>query len=72
VSLGARDRNAVSGAVVARSYAGDSLTHVVRLADGTTLRTTASLRHGLTASQAQVDDTVTLSWQPDACILLAR
>ncbi|HET7880398.1 MAG TPA: ABC transporter ATP-binding protein [Acetobacteraceae bacterium] len=72
VSLGAHDRNAVSGTVIARSYAGDSLTHVVRLADGSTLRTTASLRHGLTASQAQVDDTVTLSWQPDACILLAR
>jgi ABC-type Fe3+/spermidine/putrescine transport system ATPase subunit len=64
--------NRLSGAVVQRSYAGETLTHVVRLADGSMLRATAALRQGLNAVQVEIGDAVTLSWQPDACIVLAQ
>ncbi len=64
--------NRVSGIVVQRSYAGETLTHLVRLADGSTLRATVALGQGLNAAQATVGDTVTLSWDADACIVLSR
>jgi spermidine/putrescine ABC transporter ATP-binding subunit len=71
VRLGAADAaNALQGEVVDRAYAGDSLTHTVRLADGSLMRATRSLRDGFAATEAAVGDRVTLSWQPDACILL--
>src|SRR5271169_200925 len=73
VSLGASDAaNRLSGVVVQRSYAGETLTHVVRLADGTLMRATAALGHGLNAGQPAVGEAVTLSWRPDACIVLTR
>ena len=53
-----------------RAYAGETLTHTVRLADGSVMRATRSLRDGTGAPEAAIGDTVTLSWQPDACILL--
>ena len=62
--------NRVAGVVVQRSYAGETLTHLVRLADGSTLRATVALGQGLSAAQARIGDTVTLSWEPDACIVL--
>ena len=68
----ARGANCVSGVVVQRSYAGETLTHLVRLADGSTLRATVALGQGLNTAQAGVGDTVTLSWDADACILLDR
>jgi len=73
VTLGASDApNRLSGVVVQRSYAGETLTHLVRLADGDVVRATTALRQGLNAEQADVGDTVTLSWQPDACIMLKQ
>ena len=57
--------------VTQRSYAGETLTHVVRLADGSSVRATTALRQGLTDDEARVGDAVTLSWHPDACIVLA-
>ena len=73
VSLGASDAaNRLSGVVVQRSYAGETLTHMVRLADGSMLRATAALGQGLSAEQPAVGEAVTLSWQPDACIVLTR
>jgi spermidine/putrescine ABC transporter ATP-binding subunit len=73
VTLGASGgANRVAGVVVQRSYAGETLTHLVRLADGSTLRATIALGQGLSAAQATVGDTVTLSWDADACILLDR
>jgi hypothetical protein len=36
------------------------------------LRATAALRQGLNAVQVEIGDAVTLSWQPDACIVLAQ
>ena len=63
MTLGATDAaNRVAGVVVQRSYAGETLTHLVRLADGSTLRATVALRQGLNAAQAGIGDTVTLSW----------
>ena len=64
--------NRVSGVVVQRSYAGETLTHVVRLADGSEVRATVTLRGGLNAEQSRSGDLVTLSWQPDACIVLTQ
>jgi spermidine/putrescine ABC transporter ATP-binding subunit len=71
VRLGEPDAaNALQGVVVDRAYAGDSLTHTVRLADGSLMRATRSLRDGFAAVEAAIGDVVSLSWQPDACILL--
>jgi putrescine transport system ATP-binding protein len=71
VRLGAAGgTNALRGVVVDRAYAGESLTHTVRLADGSVMRATRSLRDGLGEAEAAIGDSVTLSWQPDACILL--
>jgi spermidine/putrescine ABC transporter ATP-binding subunit len=71
VRLGATDApNALRGVVVDRAYAGESLTHTVRLADGSVMRATRSLRDGLGEAEAAIGDDVMLSWQPDACIVL--
>lgn len=62
--------NRLPGVVVQRSYAGETLTHVVRLTDGTMMRATTALRQGLDAERVQIGDPVTLSWRPDAGIVL--
>jgi spermidine/putrescine ABC transporter ATP-binding subunit len=62
--------NVLHGVVVDCAYAGESLTHAVRLADGSVMRATRSLRDGLGEPETSIGDRVTLSWQPDACILL--
>jgi ABC-type Fe3+/spermidine/putrescine transport system ATPase subunit len=73
VTIGDADAaNRLAGVVIQRSYAGESLTHVVRLADGSRMRATTALRQGLNAERVGVGDTVTLSWQPDACIVLCQ
>ncbi len=73
VMIGAVDAaNRVAGVVVQQSYAGDTLTHVVRLADGSLLRATTALQQGLGADPVSVGDAVTLAWQPAACIVLRR
>jgi spermidine/putrescine ABC transporter ATP-binding subunit len=64
--------NQIAGVVVQRSYAGETLTHVVRLEDGTLMRATMALQQGLAAEPATVGDAVTVSWQPNACILLRQ
>jgi spermidine/putrescine ABC transporter ATP-binding subunit len=62
--------NRLSGTVTLSAYAGDALLHTVRLADGTTMRVTAPLGDGLAAARLPPDTAVTLSWPPEACILL--
>jgi spermidine/putrescine ABC transporter ATP-binding subunit len=62
--------NTITGIVLERAYAGETLTHSVRLADDTVVRATQALHDGLAGVQAAIGDTVTLSWQPDACIVL--
>ena len=62
--------NRLSGVVTERSYAGETLTHSVRLSNDTVLRVTQALHDGLGAVQSVIGDTVTLSWQPEACIVL--
>jgi spermidine/putrescine ABC transporter ATP-binding subunit len=62
--------NQLRGVVVERAYAGESLTHTVRLADGTLLRVSAALRDGLHAGEKPIGASVTVSWQRAACILL--
>ena len=64
--------NHLSGEVTQRFYAGETLTHVVRLADGSEVRATSTLRQGLSLAQPRTGDCVTLSWDPDACIVLSR
>jgi putrescine transport system ATP-binding protein len=71
VRIGVTDEaNALQGVVADRAYAGEALTHTVRLADGSVIRTTQSLRDGLGAEQIEVGTRVTVSWRPDACIVL--
>ena len=62
--------NRLTGVVTERSYAGETLTHSVRLPNDTVLRVTQALHDGLGAAQPAMGETVTLSWQPDACIVL--
>ena len=71
-SIGASDApNRLSGVVVQRSYAGETLTHLVRLADGSVMRATTALAAGTRMRRRSASATrVTLSWQPDACIVL--
>jgi len=66
----ANQPNQLDGQVVERAYAGERLIHVVRLADGTLLRATQSLSDGLGAARPAEGDAVTLSWVPEASILL--
>ncbi len=69
--LGGRpDINRLDGVVVSRSYAGETLTHGVRLSDGTTLRVTEALRDGLRPGLPAVGDPVVVSWPAEAGILL--
>ncbi|HEX4171560.1 MAG TPA: ABC transporter ATP-binding protein [Acetobacteraceae bacterium] len=71
VMIGEADApNRLAGVVVQRSYSGESLTHLVRLPDGTMMRATTALRQGLDAERVEVGGPVTLSWHPDACIVL--
>jgi len=73
VRLGAIDgANALPGIVVDRAYAGEALTHTVRLADDSLMRATQSLRDGLRAAQIDIGSAVTLSWDVDACIVLSE
>ena len=62
--------NQLHGVVVERTYAGETLIHTIRLADGTLLRVSEALRDGLRAGEKPIGAAVTVTWQPDACILL--
>jgi spermidine/putrescine ABC transporter ATP-binding subunit len=62
--------NQVSGVLMERAYAGETLIHAVRLVDGTMVRVTEALRDGLAAAATPIGAVVTVSWQPEACILL--
>jgi ABC-type Fe3+/spermidine/putrescine transport system ATPase subunit len=62
--------NRLEAVVAERAYAGETLTHTLRLADGTMLRTSQSLHDGLAAGALTAGESVSVSWQPDACILL--
>ena len=70
VRMGGGAANVVEGVVVERAYAGEALTHTVRLGDGTEMRVTKTLHDGLGAEQSEVGAKVTLSWEPEACIVL--
>jgi spermidine/putrescine ABC transporter ATP-binding subunit len=72
VAIGDAAPNRLAGVVVQRSYAGETLTHVVRLHDGTMVRATTALPQGLNAEQVKIGDPVTLSWEPGACIVLTE
>jgi len=62
--------NRLKARVEERAYAGETLTHTLRMADGTIMRTSQSLHDGLAAGAMDLGQPVTVSWQPDACILL--
>jgi ABC-type Fe3+/spermidine/putrescine transport system ATPase subunit len=67
---GGPSENRLAGTVTLSAYAGDTLLHTVRLADGTEMRVSAPLGDGLAAARLPPETAVTLSWPPDACILL--
>ncbi len=62
--------NRLSGVLTASMYAGEAMTHTVRLPQGAEIRITQSLRDGLLAARSEPGEVVTVSWSPDACILL--
>jgi spermidine/putrescine ABC transporter ATP-binding subunit len=62
--------NWLAGTVALSAYAGDTLLHTVRLADGTEMRVSAPLGDGLAAACLPPQTAVTLTWPPEACILL--
>jgi spermidine/putrescine ABC transporter ATP-binding subunit len=62
--------NRLEAVVAERAYAGETLTHTLRLADGTMLRASQSLHNGLAAGALSAGQAVSVSWQLDACILL--
>jgi spermidine/putrescine ABC transporter ATP-binding subunit len=62
--------NRLEGVVLDHDYGGESLTTQVRLADGSILRVTQSLVHGLGAARTGVGDRLWVSWDPAACMIL--
>jgi spermidine/putrescine ABC transporter ATP-binding subunit len=62
--------NRLPGTVTLSAYAGDTLLHTVRLADGSDMRVNAPLGDGLAAARLAPGTAVTLAWPPEACILL--
>ncbi len=62
--------NRLEAVVAERAYAGETLMHTLRLDDGTMLRASQSLHDGLAAGALNAGEPVSVSWQPDACILL--
>jgi hypothetical protein len=64
--------NRLAATVSMSAYAGDTLLHTVRLADGTEMRVNAPLGDGLAAACLPPETAVTLSWVPEACILLPQ
>jgi spermidine/putrescine ABC transporter ATP-binding subunit len=62
--------NTLNGTVADIAYAGDALLVAVRLADGSLLRVRQFLMDGLADKAIEPGTAVTVSWQPDACIVL--
>ncbi len=62
--------NRLAGTVMLSAYAGDTLLHTVRLTDGTEMRVSAPLGEGLAAACLPPETAVTITWPPEACILL--
>jgi len=62
--------NAVDAVVTDSTYAGDSLSVSVRLADGTILRVKRPLADGLSSASIAPGSAVRVGWQPEACMLL--
>ena len=60
----------LAGVLVASVYGGQTLSHTVQLVDGSEIKVTQPLRDGLAAVRPPVGASVTVSWSPDACILL--
>jgi hypothetical protein len=56
--------------LIEQAYAGETLTYTVRLADGSLLRASHTLRDGYAPARLAVGATLTVSWQPEACIVL--
>ncbi|MGE0224019.1 MAG: ABC transporter ATP-binding protein [Acetobacteraceae bacterium] len=63
--------NRLSGVVVEQAYGGEAMEWTVRLGDRTEMRVTQALRDGRGAVHAEPGTPTTLSWHPDASILLS-
>jgi putrescine transport system ATP-binding protein len=73
ISLGsATPPNAVRAPIAETAYRGDALSCTLRLADGGALRVTLSLAGGAHASLPQAGEMASVSFAPDACILLTE
>jgi len=64
--------NRLDGTIADISYSGERVVYTSRLPNGAILRATRVLTDGRSGAPAAIGEQVTLSWQPDAGILLAR
>ena len=62
--------NTAPGVVTETAYWGETTMYTVRLPNGTLLRATRAMADGAAAARIEPGAPVTLSWRPDACILL--
>jgi ABC-type Fe3+/spermidine/putrescine transport system ATPase subunit len=67
--LGEGGPNRLAGTLTRSVYAGETMTHTVRLADGSDIRVAQSLHDGLLGAP-EPGTAVVVSWSPEACILL--
>jgi spermidine/putrescine ABC transporter ATP-binding subunit len=70
--LGCAAENQASGTVAEVAYRGDVLEFGLRLAEGTVLRVLHPLSDGMGSGLPTPGMAATVSWPPEACVLLAR
>ncbi len=64
--------NRACGTVAESAYFGDSADYAVRLASGAALQVTQPLAAGIGPGLLPPGTPVTVSWAPDACVLLTE
>ena len=69
--FGGAGPNRAVGTVAESAYRGVAVDHVVRLASGATLLVSQPLGEGTGAGGVAPGSAVTVTWRPDACVLLA-
>lgn len=67
---GSNTPNMLSGVISELAYGGGTISCSVRLDSGVALRTEQPLMNGLASCRVSPGENVTVSWEPDACILL--
>ena len=64
--------NRATGTIAETAYRGDVIEVAIRLRDGTTLNVLSPLADGTTAGLPQPGTQATVTWSPDACVILTQ